>query len=89
MQDAFQKVSDQINAWRPGQACQLETLAQAGSNRQYFRINYPDQSYILTYNPLNIPENNAFIEFTKHFSGLALPVPNILLEGEAREFYVQ
>ena len=89
MQDAFQKVSDQINAWQPGQTCQLETLAQAGSNRQYFRINYPDQSYILTYNPFNIPENNAFIEFTKHFSGLALPVPNILLEGEGREFYVQ
>jgi aminoglycoside/choline kinase family phosphotransferase len=89
MQDAFQKVSDQINAWRPGIACQLETLAQAGSNRQYFRINYPDQSHILTYNPANIPENNAFIEFTKHFSGLALPVPTILLEGGDREFYVQ
>jgi aminoglycoside/choline kinase family phosphotransferase len=89
MQDAFQHVSEQINAWQPGSPFQLESLAQAGSNRQYFRLHYPNKSYILTYNPGNVPENNAFIEFTRHFLAMGLAVPEILLEGAGKTFYVQ
>ncbi len=89
MQDALQQVYDGLNKWRPGASFQLETLAQAGSNRQYFRFKLPEASYILTLNPGNIPENNAFMEFTRHFSSLGLPVPSLVLEDEARRYYVQ
>jgi aminoglycoside/choline kinase family phosphotransferase len=89
MQDALQQVYEGLNKWKPGSSFQLETLAQAGSNRQYFRIKLPEDSYILTLNPGNIPENNAFMEFTRHFSSLGLPVPYLVLEDEARRYYVQ
>ncbi|MEY2836615.1 MAG: hypothetical protein RLZZ557_2277 [Bacteroidota bacterium] len=89
MQDALQQVYDGLNKWRPGASFQLETLAQAGINRQYFRFKQPEASYILTFNPGNIPENNAFMEFTRHFSSLGLPVPSLVLEDEARRYYVQ
>ena len=89
MQEAFQQILDSLNKWQPNHNISLESLQQAGSNRQYFRFNHVGSSYILTYNPNNIPENNAFIEFTRHFTEKSLPVPGIVYADDELRFYVQ
>lgn len=89
MQEAFQQILSSLNKWKPGHDINLESLKQAGSNRQYFRFKYEGQSYILTYNPQNIAENKAFLDFTEHFSSLNLPVPSIVYVDEAMILYVQ
>jgi len=89
MQQAFEHILASLNSWQPGHAISLETLKQAGSNRQYFRFTHKNDSFVLTYNPGNIPENNAFLEFTKHFSSKDLHVPSIVFADPQKEFYVQ
>lgn len=89
MQEAFQQILDSLNKWQPNHNISLESLQQAGSNRQYFRFTHEGSSYILTYNPNNVPENNAFIEFTRHFTDKALPVPGIVYADDELRFYVQ
>jgi aminoglycoside/choline kinase family phosphotransferase len=43
----------------------------------------------VTYNPSNVRENNAFIEFSRHFQTMQLPVPEILHVDPARTQYLQ
>ena len=89
MQENFQQILVSLRKWQPEHQIVLETLKQAGSNRQYFRFKHKDSTYILTYNPTNIAENEAFIGFTEHFSGLGLPVPSIEFVDDSKAFYVQ
>ena len=89
MQDGFDHILMSLQNWQPNVPIQLETLRQAGSNRQYFRVFYKDETCILTNNPGNIPENNAFIEFTKHFQGKGLNVPAMLFTQPDQSFYLQ
>ncbi|MCE2849113.1 MAG: phosphotransferase, partial [Chitinophagaceae bacterium] len=89
MQEAFQHILDSLRKWQPNHDIVLESLRQAGSNRQYFRFKHDGESYILTYNPANAPENNAFVEFTQHFAGKGLNVPSIIYTDDAMQFYVQ
>jgi aminoglycoside/choline kinase family phosphotransferase len=89
MADTLTEVEQFFGTWKPGGRAEIQTLKQAGSNRQYFRVHHGGHSYILTYNPNNVPENNAFIEFSRHFSRKQLPVPEILHVDEQRKQYVQ
>ena len=89
MTDILKEIESFFRTWKNNGDVEIETLKQAGSNRQYFRINYLGQQYIVTHNPNNIPENHAFIEFTRHFSGLQLPVPEILYVNSDRSTYLQ
>lgn len=89
MQEAFEQILQSLRKWQPNHNINLESLKQAGSNRQYFRFVHDGQTYILTYNPTNIAENEAFIGFTEHFSSLRLPVPSIVFVDDSKEFYVQ
>jgi len=66
----------------------FEMLPQSGSDRQYYRIHTNDASYIATFN-LNIPENNAFVQFTNHFKAANLPVPEVFCVNEDRTIYIQ
>ena len=63
MQEGFQHILTSLKKWQPNHEIHLESLKGAGSNRQYFRFQHDESSYILTYNPTNIPENEAFIAF--------------------------
>src|SRR6478609_4300016 len=67
---------------------QLTQLQQSGSDRIYFRIFANDTSYIATYN-LNVKESKTFIEFSKHFKSLDLPVPEILAMNDNYTAYLQ
>ncbi len=66
----------------------IELLPQSGGERQYFRIHTKDASFIATYN-LNVAENKAFINFTKHFKAAGLPVPEVYSISEDQTIYIQ
>ena len=66
----------------------LNTLAQAGSNRKYFRVVLVDQqSYIVCENE-NIDENETFIYFTKFFLDKGVRVPTILQVHPNKKIYI-
>ena len=89
MHQAFEKITAAVSKWDADKGIEIESLKQAGSNRQYFRLKKGEQSYILTYNPSNVPENNAFVSFTKHFSDQGLFVPSIEYVEPGQQFYIQ
>ncbi|PVD53287.1 hypothetical protein DC498_05265 [Terrimonas sp.] len=89
MADVLEKVTHFFESWKNEKPDEIYTLRQAGSNRQYFRAKAEGGSYIITYNPNNIVENNAFIEFSKHFFKNNLAVPQILFEDTDKTQYVQ
>jgi aminoglycoside/choline kinase family phosphotransferase len=89
MADPLIEIEKLFRSWKRDGNLEINTLKQAGSNRQYFRIIHHDHRYIATYNPLNIAENNAFIEFSRHFHRKQLPVPEILHADENKTKYLQ
>lgn len=89
MADTLNEVKHFFEGWSAKPLQEMVTLRQAGSNRQYFRAYTRDTSFILTYNPNNVPENNAFIEFAKHFHNKKLAVPEILVTDKEKTMYLQ
>ncbi|HRP32440.1 MAG TPA: RNase adapter RapZ [Agriterribacter sp.] len=89
MADVIRDVGSFFEQWTKQPADELYTLKQAGSNRQYFRGIAGNHSYIITSNPNNVPENNAFIEFARHFFAKGLAVPEILFADKEKTKYVQ
>src|SRR4051794_26113986 len=67
---------------------QITQLQQSGSDRIYFRIYAGNKSFIATYN-LNVKETRTFIEFSKHFKQLNLPVPEIYAVNDNYTTYIQ
>ncbi|MBW7839394.1 MAG: phosphotransferase [Chitinophagaceae bacterium] len=67
---------------------QFEKLPRSGGDRIYFRIVTPSKSYIATYND-NIRENETFLYFTSHFSGIQAPVPKIYSVDTGKKMYLQ
>src|SRR3954465_9349713 len=89
MSTIIEQVKDFFISWKPDSAVEeVKQLAQAGSDRQYFRVRTPQRSYIVTYN-CNIPENNAFFEFTRHFHNKQLAVPEIYHVSAEKCFYIK
>lgn len=66
----------------------IVALPTSGSSRKYFRITTETKSLVGTYNS-NIEENEAFFEFSRHFSGCGLPVPEVIAVSDGKDFYVQ
>src|SRR5438105_15131508 len=89
MSTIIEQIKDFFLSWKPEAAVEeVKQLAQAGSDRQYFRVRTAQRSYIVTYNN-NIPENIAFFEFTKHFYNKQLAVPEIYHTSADKSFYIQ
>ncbi len=89
MATIIDEVKTFFESWKPGTAQEVSLIPQSGSDRQYFRVKTEKRSYIVTSNPENIPENNAFLEFTKHFNKEQLPVPEIVHISTDRDMYIQ
>ncbi len=67
----------------------ITPLAQAGSNRKYFRIILKNkESYIACQND-HIAENETFFYFTEVFSKNGIQVPSIPFINEGRNIYIQ
>ena len=85
----IEQVKDFFLSWKPeAEVEDITQLAQAGSERQYFRLKIPQRSYIITYNN-NILENEAFLEFTRHFNSKQLSVPEIFHISADKSMYIQ
>jgi aminoglycoside/choline kinase family phosphotransferase len=66
----------------------IDKLPQAGSERQYFRINSSNKSFIATYG-VNIKENDSFIYFSEHFNKKNLATAQILCVNKEKDIYIQ
>ncbi|MFN6943631.1 MAG: phosphotransferase [Cytophagaceae bacterium] len=89
MPTILDQVKTFFESWKPEVEVEdVHQLAQAGSDRQYFRVKTAQRPYIVTYNS-NIRENVAFIEFTRHFSSKQLSVPEIFHTSQDKSFYIQ
>lgn len=89
MADVIAIVKQFFEQWAKETPVEIVTLKQAGSNRQYFRAVTKSNSYIITSNPNNVAENNAFIEFAKHFYAKQLSVPEIIFTQSDKTMYLQ
>ncbi len=76
-----------FEAWAGERAVRFQALPPSGSNREYYRIGGPKKTAIGVYNP-DPKENRAFIEFSKSFQSIGLPVPNILGENASTNTYL-
>ena len=66
----------------------IEILPASGGDRKYFRIFTNQQTYIATLSK-NIIENKTFLEFTKIFNQLKIPVPTVYNIDANNEIYIQ
>src|SRR5436190_15136488 len=89
MPTIIEQVKGFFENWKPDAKIEdIRQLPQAGSDRQYFRVNSGKKSYIVTFNN-NLPENSAFLEFSKHFHSKQLSVPEIYHTSIDKCFYIQ
>ena len=67
----------------------VEKIAGAGSNREYYRFTDGKGKTIIGVIGTSRDENHAFIYLAKHFAGLKLPVPNVLAVADDELRYLQ
>ncbi len=65
----------------------IDQLPGAGSDRIYFRIHTPKQTFIGSYSD-NVSENKTFFYFADHFKGKDL-TPNIIAINNNKQVYIQ
>jgi aminoglycoside/choline kinase family phosphotransferase len=73
--------------WAGEKCVETVTIPQSGSYREYYRLRGSVKTAIGVYNA-DLKENRAFLSFTKHFSALKLPVPEVLAESEDGKLYL-
>lgn len=67
-----------------------ETIAAAGSNRQYYRITSRDKSRtVIGVAGTSFEENQAFIYLSQHFKSIGLPVPEVFAVSDNGLDYLQ
>lgn len=64
------------------------SLKGDGSSRRIFRIKNSAKSVIGVFGPEKL-ENTAFLEFSKHFKEMKLPVPKIYAEDRSKNIYLE
>jgi aminoglycoside/choline kinase family phosphotransferase len=66
----------------------IDKIPQSGSNRVYFRLFTPTQTYIVTHGN-NLAENLTFVRFSRHFFSARCPVPQIYAVNDSMTLYIQ
>lgn len=85
-----QYIQDTFLQWKGFLPKKIEVIAQAGGNRQYFRLYWNEnETCIATFNPHHIAENEAFIYFTQQFQALNLAIPKLLYISKNKDLYFQ
>ncbi len=74
--------------WAGEPVINTEPLPAHGSDRRYFRLSGQSRRAIGAFNP-DRKENMAFIEFSRHFKGCSLPVPEIYSVDLDRNIYIE
>jgi len=73
--------------WAPEQGIEILPLPQAGSYRQYYRLNGHKKHAIGVFSP-DKRETQAFLTFTNHFHQLGLNVPEIYASDIENDCYL-
>jgi aminoglycoside/choline kinase family phosphotransferase len=76
-----------FSTWSGEDAHFAVKLPESGSYRHYYRLKGPSKTAIGVFHE-DLKENAAFISFTKHFTELGLPVPDILMEADDPGIYL-
>lgn len=88
MSAIIEEIKDLFTLQLKKEFIRIDKLPQSGSDRIYFRISGTEGNFIATYN-INIPENNSFLNFSRHFKSIAAPVPEIYARNEEGTIYIQ
>ena len=75
--------------WKGTAPLKVETLAKAGSNRQYVRMLAEDGSTVIGVIGPSIAENRCFVYLAKHFTDKNLPMPQIYAVNADCSRYIQ
>jgi aminoglycoside/choline kinase family phosphotransferase len=82
-----EQITNLFKLWSNGPVLEFTPLPPSGSYREYYRLKGERKSAIVVYNA-DEKENWAFIEFTRHFTKIGLPVPSILAEDLDKDIYL-
>ena len=87
-QTILELLNDLFNRWCGESIISIIKLPASGSPRDYYRITGTESTAIGAVN-LDREENEAFIEFSRHFHSLGLAVPEIYLIDLEHNAYLQ
>ncbi len=87
-QTILELLNDLFNRWCGESIMSINKLPASGSPREYYRITGTKSSAIGAIN-LDREENEAFIEFSRHFHSIGLAVPQIYLVDLEHNAYLQ
>ena len=75
--------------WKGSSPSNVEKLAGAGSNREYYRMFDEEGDTVIGVIGTSRDENHAFIYLAKHFEKRRLPVPHVLAVSADESCYLQ
>ena len=87
-QTRLELLNDLFQRWCGETVLSINKLPASGSPREYYRINGTESTVIGAIN-FDREENEAFIEFSRHFHSKGLAVPEILLVDLDNHAYLQ
>ncbi len=85
----MQELRNLYTQWKGVEPQKIEKLAQAGSNREYYRFTADDGSTVIGCKGTSREENHAFISLARHFAKRRLPVPHVLIVSDDEMRYLQ
>ena len=85
----MEKLIKLYEQWSGVTPVSTERIAEAGSNREYYRMNAVDGTSVVGVVGTSRDENHAFIYLSKHFEQRQLPVPQILATSDDGLRYLQ
>lgn len=88
MQSIIEDIDALYSEWKDHPSTSIDILPQSGSDRRYFRVHDNNSTCIATHGN-NIPENETFIYFSRHFKSKNLPVPEIYALNSGKVIYLQ
>ena len=75
--------------WKGAEAVNVEKLAGAGSNREYYRLMDEEGTTVIGVIGTSRDENHAFVYLARHFEKRQLPVPHVLAVTADETCYLQ
>lgn len=88
MEPVAENIKSFFQSFTSDEIINFEKLPKSGGDRVYFRIATAKNSYIATYNE-NLRESATFLYFTRHFSKIKTPVPEIYFTSNDGKMYIQ
>ena len=89
MQAMIDAVSQVYESWCKKAPVRVDVLPQSGSDRRYFRLYNEAGASVIATHGLNVPENEAFIYFSEHFTEKGLNTPQIFAVSHDKIIYLQ